>query len=124
MTEANPDVLLVDDDEPLRETLRHMVAAAGYSVACAPNGRAALELLLEGGMTPSLILLDLEMPEMSGRELVSVLRCYQRLRRIPVLMVTAASVTVGDVHAQLQKPLAPERLLKEIARFLPHRVVG
>jgi len=87
-------VLLVDDDEVLRELMRRILEKDGYTVKEARNGREALSRLAE--ITPGLILLDLMMPEMDGFELVEELRHHATWRSIPILVVTAKELTAED----------------------------
>ena len=54
---AKPGVLIVDDDEDIRSTIRDVLADQGFTVACAANGREALEMLISGQSKPALILL-------------------------------------------------------------------
>jgi signal transduction histidine kinase/DNA-binding response OmpR family regulator len=90
----NRTVLLVDDDPALRELLRRTLDKEGYTVVEAENGRVALERLRT--TTPGLILLDLLMPEMDGFEFLAELRRHEAWRPIPVVIVTAKTVTPED----------------------------
>ena len=87
-------VLVVEDDEATRETLRRALEREAWEVLEADNGRVGLERMAES--TPSLILLDLMMPEMDGFEFVEKLRQDERWREIPVVVVTAKDLTRGD----------------------------
>jgi CheY-like chemotaxis protein/anti-sigma regulatory factor (Ser/Thr protein kinase) len=87
-------VLIVDDDVVLRQLLRRMLEPEGYTIVEAENGRAALERLLE--ITPSVILLDLMMPEMDGFEFVTELRRHESWRAIPVVVITARDLSRED----------------------------
>src|SRR4051794_20026068 len=78
-------VLIVDDNNALRETLAELLEGTGYGVACAANGRQALDYLRTGGL-PGLILLDVRMPVMNGWKLLKVLEADPALRRIPVVV--------------------------------------
>ena len=89
-------VLVVDDDVTVRQLLRRMLEAEGYTVAEADNGRVALARLDD--VSPSLILLDLMMPEMDGFEFVSELRRDERWRAIPIVVITAKDLTGDDRH--------------------------
>ena len=91
---AEPSALVVDDEEDARELLRRMLEAEGWSVATAADGREALSFLED--RTPSLILLDLMMPEMDGFAVVEHLRADPDLARIPVIVVTAKDVDAED----------------------------
>jgi GAF domain-containing protein/CheY-like chemotaxis protein len=87
-------VLVVDDDAEVRQLLRRMLESEGFAVVEAENGRVALERLR--GESPSLILLDLMMPEMDGFEFVSELRRHESWRAIPVVVITARDLSRDD----------------------------
>jgi len=87
-------VLVVDDDAEVRQLLRRMLESEGYAVVEAENGRVALERLR--GETPSLILLDLMMPEMDGFEFVAELRRHEGWRAIPIVVITARDLSRDD----------------------------
>jgi CheY-like chemotaxis protein/two-component sensor histidine kinase len=87
-------VLVVDDDAALRQLLRRMLEPEGYAVVEAENGRVALERLRD--VSPSLILLDLMMPEMDGFEFVAELRRHEGWRAIPVVVITARDLSRDD----------------------------
>jgi GAF domain-containing protein/DNA-binding response OmpR family regulator len=91
-------VLVVDDDAEVRGLLRRMLEPAGYAVVEAENGRAALERLRE--IPPSVILLDLMMPEMDGFEFVAELRRHEGWRGVPIVVITAKDLTRED-HERL-----------------------
>lgn len=105
-------VLVVDDDPDIRDTLREVIEAEGYLVATAPNGRAALEALIEG-LRPSLIVLDLMMPAMSGWDVLSAIRGDRALADIPVAVISASGGRTpppGATHF-LRKPIDLDHLL-------------
>lgn len=80
-------ILVVDDDADGREVVSKYLTRAGYTVRSAPNGRAALMSLLT--VLPDVVILDFMMPEMSGVELLTVMRSYLRLVKLPVIVLTA-----------------------------------
>ncbi|MDB5174757.1 MAG: hypothetical protein JWO87_3633 [Phycisphaerales bacterium] len=80
-------ILVVDDDADGREAVTRFLSRSGYSVRSAPNGRAALMSLLT--TYPDVIILDMMMPEMSGLELLEVMRSYLRMSKLPVILLTA-----------------------------------
>lgn len=84
-------ILLVDDYDDARVTVREELENAGYSVIEAQNGQDALSFLVSRTEQPpvSLIVLDLQMPVMDGWRLLELLRCYVGLAKIPVIIVTA-----------------------------------
>jgi CheY-like chemotaxis protein len=80
-------VLLVDDDVDGREPLGRLLEHAGYEVACAKDGQAALQAIMS--RTPDVIVLDLFMPAMDGVKFLEVLRSYLRLQTLRVVVLTA-----------------------------------
>jgi signal transduction histidine kinase/DNA-binding response OmpR family regulator len=117
-------VLIVEDDPATREVLRRMVEKEGRKVVEAGNGRVALGRVAE--KRPSLILLDLMMPEMDGFEFLSSLREREEWRAIPVVVITAKDLTAEDrrrldgsvAHVLEKGTLSPEQLLNEMGRHL------
>jgi PAS domain S-box-containing protein len=87
-------VLVVDDDPAVRALVRTMLARDGWEVVEAENGRAALERLAV--QLPSVVLLDLVMPEMDGFEFAEALRAREQWRDVPVVVLTAKDVTQAD----------------------------
>src|SRR4051812_4655853 len=81
-------VLVIEDDEGVSESLADVLADEGYSVEIAHSGRDALRRLA-GDPLPSLILLDLMMPEMDGIDFRRAQLADARLRAIPVVIVSA-----------------------------------
>jgi CheY-like chemotaxis protein len=118
------NVLIVEDDPGTRELLRKTLEKAGWGVAEANNGRRGLEQLEE--TQPDLILLDLMMPEMDGFEFVDQVRKRTEWRSIPVVVVTAKSLTQedrerlsGGVKRILQKgSYSRDELLDEVRRLV------
>jgi signal transduction histidine kinase/CheY-like chemotaxis protein/ligand-binding sensor domain-containing protein len=87
-------VLVVEDDGNMREMLRRTLEPAGWRVVEASNGKVALEKL--DLVSPTLILLDLMMPEMDGFEFMDGLRQRRDTRPIPVIVITAKDLTEED----------------------------
>ncbi|MBW3543180.1 MAG: response regulator [Planctomycetes bacterium] len=86
--------LVVEDDASSRELLRRTLERDGWSVVEASNGRQALECV--SNKAPSLILLDLMMPEMDGFEFLDELRHHPQWQKIPVVVITAKELTEED----------------------------
>ncbi len=91
---AGARVLVVEDDETTRTMLRRLLVGEGCLVSEAANGRLALDRLEDG--RPSLILLDLMMPEMDGFEFLSEIRGMEAYASIPVIVITAADLSEQD----------------------------
>lgn len=106
-------VMVVDDDDEIREALSDVLTDEGYEVIGARDGHQALKYLREG-MRPNAILLDLWMPVMDGWQLRHELLSDSTLSDIPVIVLTAVrdqraqGLMVADV---LTKPVQLERLL-------------
>jgi CheY-like chemotaxis protein len=114
-------ILVVDDDNSIRETLRAILQDEGYPVAAARDGREALEQLASMP-TPGLCIVDLVMPVMNGWELCAALASRPELARVPVLLVSANSQVdvppagLETVHV-MRKPISFDRLLEYVERY-------
>jgi two-component system chemotaxis response regulator CheY len=84
-------ILLVDDYEDARLTLRDALEDAGHSVIEAADGQQALNYLVSTEPQAALIILDLQMPVMDGWRFIELVNCYVKLSTIPIIVVTAAS---------------------------------
>lgn len=116
-------VLVVEDEYGNAEVMRLLLEAAGYRVANASNGKAALELL--EGEKPALILSDFMMPTMNGGELGEALRRNPALSHTPLIFMSGTSEqvvrqTFRDYDAFLVKPFNVDTLLMLVARFIEH----
>ena len=116
-------LLFADDNESMRNMVRALLEASGHSVGLAPDGAAALKSVLE--REPDLLILDLEMPHMSGFEVCRAVKQNPFTSRIPVLMLTGQ----GDVDHKVEgfeagaddyiaKPFDPRELRARVAALL------
>ncbi len=119
--EENKKKILLVDDEPINQKIVQflMKAEAEYEILGADGGRQALEILREQKV--DLVLLDIEMPDMNGKEVLSKIReCYE----IPVAFVTAGEKADEEeeellkADGYLTKPFLPEELKGLIGRLL------
>jgi CheY-like chemotaxis protein len=116
-------VLIVEDNEEIREMMRRTLEKEGVVVIEAENGRIGLEQLEKD--IPSLILLDLMMPEMDGFQFVDSFRKNKDWQGIPVVIVTAKDIGQderqrlnGSVQKILQKgAFERDELLQEVSRL-------
>lgn len=116
-------ILIADDRSSSRELLRLVLERAGYEVIEAEDGKAAVARARESN--PELILLDLQMPEMDGYQVLAALRSEPRFRTLPILALTASAMR-GDRERildagftdYLAKPAGPEILRETVARLL------
>jgi CheY-like chemotaxis protein len=108
------DVLVVDDEEPVRTSVAEILRTAGYSVVEAADGQDALDLLESGSVT--VLLLDIRMPRRTGIEVL------QALDSPPNVILMSAYRFEGEdkrsvghkVFSHLMKPVAPRQLLDEV----------
>ena len=105
-------VLVVEDNDDIREAIGEILENEGYEIALAENGERALDLL--GTLPrPCLLLVDLVMPRMDGWQLLSQLSRDDRLATIPVVVISAATnPTTEPPHLTLKKPNDLEILLQ------------
>lgn len=120
--EASDCVLIVDDDQDIRETMQIILRLDGYCVRTAADGADALAQL-RSGVRPRLILLDLMMPRLNGFEFRAEQVADPELCAIPVIALTGA----GNADAKaaslgiegLKKPVPLDTLLATVRRFYP-----
>ena len=115
-------ILVVDDDESIRELLRLHLSAAGYEVNCAEDAIAAGYLVLRS--PPDLIISDINMPHMDGFEFIAALKADKTIPDIPVIFLT--SVEEGEHRGKqlgavgyITKPVRADRLLQLVAKHIP-----
>ena len=116
-------ILVVEDHDDFRETLRAFLFQAGAKVETAANGFEALDLL-ETGIRPDVIVSDIHMPRMDGCELVTVLR-RGSFARVPVIALTGQASDVAILRtleagfdAHLVKPVSGDVLTSQVLRVL------
>ncbi len=115
-------ILVIDDDESIRDLLRMHLSAAGYEVNAAPDAIVAGYLVLRS--PPDLIICDISMPHMDGFEFIAALKADTTLPRIPVIFLT--SYNEGDERSRqlgavgyLTKPVRADKLLQLVAKHVP-----
>jgi CheY-like chemotaxis protein len=111
-------ILVIEDDPDLIEALCELLNIYGYTASRAADGIAALETL-EHGDLPDLILLDLMLPRLDGWGFREAQLNDQRLKDIPVIVLSAVGEIVKPIEADhlLRKPVSPETLFASIERF-------
>jgi CheY-like chemotaxis protein len=117
---THPRILLVEDDPALRDALAEVLAERGYEVACAGDGREALEALGRRP-TPAVILLDLAMPVMDGWAFRDAQLGDPAIAGIPTIVLSASlkdghSLEALAPTAALTKPFDLDRLLDALRR--------
>jgi len=125
LTGGKGTVLLVEDEEDTACLVRFILEREGYSVTHVSDG-GMVKNLAETSSPPDLMLLDIMLPSLTGLELLRMVRTTPEWQWIPVILLTADSSSDSMKQASnlgateyVQKPFAPERLMKSIHQFLP-----
>ena len=122
---ASAKTVLIVEDNPLNMKLfKEILELHGYVTVAAPDGNSGLALARD--KRPDVILMDIQLPNMSGFEVIRRLKQDPELQSIPVIAVTAHAM-VGDESAvrltgceeYLTKPVSIERLIKVVAQYAP-----
>ena len=124
MKTTAPNILIVDDEPPIRKLLRMGLSSQGYEVLEAPNGKTALELLAR---RPALVILDLGLPDVDGLELLKRIR--QRQQNLPVVVLSSRGDEAGKVAAldlgaddYVTKPFGMDELFARMRAAMRHQL--
>jgi chemosensory pili system protein ChpA (sensor histidine kinase/response regulator) len=122
-TATLPTVMVVDDSLTVRKITGRLLAREGYQVILAKDGVDALEHLLD--VIPDVMLVDIEMPRMDGFDLTRNIRADERLKAIPIIMITSRTASKHRAYAfeiganqYLGKPYQEEELLLLVAEYI------
>jgi DNA-binding response OmpR family regulator len=123
MPTTNPCILVIDDDESIRDFISLALTDEGYTVVTASDGGVALEMVTK--YSPMLILLDMRMPNVDGATFVHAYRSLP-MSRAPVIVLTAARnasefATQVNADAFLAKPFNLDELLALVQKHLQDR---
>jgi len=123
-TGAAPKLILIVEDNELNMKLFHdLLEAHGYATLQTRNGKEALQIAREH--RPDLILMDIQLPEVSGLEVTRWLKADEELRSIPVIAVTAFAmkgdeekIREGGCEDYIAKPISVSKFIEAVQRFL------
>lgn len=114
-------VLVVEDEFAIADTVRSVLAAEGYSVAVAQDGKEALELMTS--VKPALVLSDCMMPGMDGYQLLEAIRATPHFAKVPVVLMSAVPPRARPAEARwnafLRKPFGIDGLIEVVRAHLP-----
>jgi len=121
-------VLVVDDEIHIVHVVAIKLRNNGYEVITAANGAEAFDLL--SSEKPDIVVTDLQMPVMTGLQLVEKIRRNEQTKDIPVILLTARNFAIDDKQKKdlqisdcLSKPFSPKELLRSIQDILYHKAV-
>lgn len=118
-------ILLVDDYEDARVSVREALESSGYSVIEAANGQQALDTLVTLPVRVAMVILDLQMPVMNGWQLLELMRCYVGLSAIPVIVVTAHEARADEFkHAGIVTCIHAPYVMEELVRTVDSVLSG
>jgi len=117
-------ILCIEDDPEMIELVKLILSRQGYEVIGATGGDAGLQAIERE--RPALVLLDLMMPEMDGWEVYQRMRADERMKDVPVIVVTAKAQSIdkvlglhiAKVNDYITKPFGPSELLTSVMRVL------
>ena len=116
-------VMIVEDNELNMKLFRDLIEAHGYRTVQTRSGLTAMDLARES--QPDLILMDIQLPEISGLDVTRQLKADPELRSIPVIAVTAFAmkgdeerIRQGGCEAYISKPISVVRFIETIKSFL------
>ncbi len=125
MSGVPTNILVVDDEPPIRRLLRTSLQSEGFHVAEAGSGRQALAEIER--LPPDLVILDLGLPDIQGQEVIRILR--ERGSSVPILVLSSRADENGKVEAldlgaddYVTKPFGTDELLARIRTALRHRL--
>jgi CheY-like chemotaxis protein len=118
--------ILIADDEPyISRVLKLVLQKAGYEVTCVDNGKQAMDAYMN--MRPDILVTDVKMPQMTGRELVERIRLIENGDVTPVVVMTSTLESenrdwVTDVEkvSFLGKPVSPRELVRVVNSYFTH----
>lgn len=116
-------ILIVEDEKDIRDLIQLHLEKAGFKAVLAPDGKEAFRKICESA--PDLILLDLMLPEMDGKELAKLLKTREETKRIPLVMLTAKTEEVDRIIGfelgaddYIPKPFSPRELVLRVQAVL------
>lgn len=116
-----PFALIVEDDRDILALFRHVLDLAGYRTEIVMHGKVAVEHLSR--TTPDIVLLDLGLPGISGSEILTMMRADERLKDVPVVVITAHPLLAATLPVTPQlvliKPVNIEQMSRLIQRICP-----
>jgi CheY-like chemotaxis protein len=111
-----PTILLIDDDPISREVMATVLTMSGYTIYTAEGGASALQLLTDDDCIPDVILMDAQMPDLSGTQLIEQLRAHSHARLFAISGSNPPEDVIAAADGFLLKPFTPETLGKMLEK--------
>jgi DNA-binding response OmpR family regulator len=119
------NILIVDDEQDIVESLKFVLEAAGYNCYSAYDGEEGLRLAKE--ITPDLVILDIMMPKINGYKISRLLKFDKKYENIPIIMLTARSQesdkAIGEetgANEYITKPFDLKEIVEKVGNYLGH----
>lgn len=124
MNSEHRRILCIEDEPEMIELIRIILTRKGFEINGAPGGEEGLKAIHES--KPDLVLLDLMMPDMDGWEVYQQIKADEKIRDVPVIIVTAKAQSIdkvlglhiAKVDDYIAKPFSPEELYASVERVL------
>ena len=114
-------ILVVEDDAALRRFYRHVLSIKGHTVVAVEDGIDALRHIDAVNESPDMIILDLDLPRLAGRDVKHELRAHTQTVNVPILVITgteAKTLNPDDFSCVIRKPVTAEELIEAVDRCL------
>jgi two-component system, cell cycle response regulator DivK len=122
-------ILVVEDHEDNRRSIRDLLTAHGFEVVEAVTGLEGVRAAKR--QNPALILMDIQLPEIDGYEATRRIKSQPEINHIPIFIITSYALSGDDLKAYaagcdeyVSKPYSPRNLLKKIRKYLPETPAG
>ena len=120
-----PIIVLVDDDQTMRDLYRMWLVKGGFVVHEANDGQEAIEVV--GKVSPDLVIMDVMMPRLNGLDALLLLKSAEETKKIPVILVTALPQDLRQTHTAvgsadeylLKTSMTSEQLLVNVQKYFP-----
>jgi two-component system cell cycle response regulator DivK len=116
-------ILIVEDTQDNRQIMRDILTNAGFDIAEAHDGLAAVRMASE--LRPDLIIMDIQLPILDGYEATRLIRADPALHQVPIIAVTSYALSGDEGKARtagcngyIAKPFSPRQLLANVREFL------